>query len=98
MQVGEATSTTLRGFTVCGEGQLHDLHSKLLLNHPEGQAKQLHKYAPVVKPLHVPICKPCAASLSLDAAACDIQLSFSTILRYLQQSDKATEFRYMSLC
>lgn len=42
-QVGEATSTTLRGFTVCGEGQLHDLHSKLNLNHPEGRANQLHK-------------------------------------------------------
>ena len=42
-QVGEATNTTLRAFTVCGEGQLHDLHSKLLLNHPEGQANQLHK-------------------------------------------------------
>ncbi len=42
-QVGEATSTTLRAFTVCGEGQLHDLHSKLHLNHPEGQANQLHK-------------------------------------------------------
>lgn len=42
-QVGEATSTSLRAFTVCGEGQLHDLHSKLHLNHPEGQANQLHK-------------------------------------------------------
>lgn len=42
-QVGEATSTTLRAFTVCGEGQLHDLHSKLHLNHPEGRANQLHK-------------------------------------------------------
>ena len=37
----------MRAFTVCGEGQLHDLHSKLHLNHPEGQAKQLHKYAPM---------------------------------------------------
>lgn len=42
-QVGEATNTTLRAFTVCGEGQLHDLHSKLHLNYPEGQANQLHK-------------------------------------------------------
>ncbi|KAL3132695.1 hypothetical protein ABBQ32_009205 [Trebouxia sp. C0010 RCD-2024] len=42
-QVGEATTTVLRAFTVCGEGQLHDLHSKLHLDHPEGQANQLHK-------------------------------------------------------
>lgn len=45
VQVGAATTTVLRAFTVCGEGQLHDLHSKLHLEHPEGQANQLHKCA-----------------------------------------------------
>lgn len=49
MQVGEATTTVLRAFTVCGEGQLHDLHSKLHLDHPEGQANQLHKWVPLLK-------------------------------------------------
>lgn len=33
----------LRSFLVCGEGQLQDLHSKLRLDHPHGEASQLHK-------------------------------------------------------
>lgn len=42
-QVGEATSTTMRHFLLCGADQLHDLHTQLVLNHPEGIADQLHK-------------------------------------------------------
>ncbi len=30
-------------FLLCGPGQLHDLHSKLQLDHPHGTANQLHK-------------------------------------------------------
>jgi len=33
----------MRSFLLCGEGQLHDLHSKLKLDHPNGEANQLHK-------------------------------------------------------
>ncbi len=46
-QGGEATETTLRSFLLAGEAQLHDLHSKLHLQHPHGVAAQLHKRAPV---------------------------------------------------
>eukprot|EP00798_Chlamydomonas_sp_ICE-L_P001464 gene1464-32842_t len=42
-QEGAATETTLRHFLLCGSGQLHDLHSKLDLSHPNGTANQLHK-------------------------------------------------------
>lgn len=28
---------------LAGEGQLHDLHSRLRLEHPAGEASQLHK-------------------------------------------------------
>eukprot|EP00887_Chlorella_sp_A99_P005803 scaffold1.g5803.t1 len=41
-QLGEATRSTMRSFLVCGEGQLQDLHSKLRLDHPSGEANQLH--------------------------------------------------------
>lgn len=30
-------------FLICGDNQLHDLHSRLILNHPRGSANQLHK-------------------------------------------------------
>lgn len=43
VQLGKATQTTMKHFLLCGENQLHDLHSKLLLDHPEGVADQLHK-------------------------------------------------------
>ena len=33
----------MRGFLLCGPGQLHDLHSKLRLDHPRAVADQLHK-------------------------------------------------------
>lgn len=33
----------MRHFLLCGAQQLHDLHSKLELNHPRGKADQLHK-------------------------------------------------------
>lgn len=46
-QGGEATETTLRSFLLAGEAQLHDLHSKLHLQHPHGVAAQLHKRAPM---------------------------------------------------
>ena len=43
MQEGEETSTEMSSFLLCGDRQLHDLHSKLLLEHPRGTANQLHK-------------------------------------------------------
>jgi SUF system FeS cluster assembly, SufBD len=42
-QVGPDTTTEMRHFLLCGEEQLHDLHSKLHLLHPRGEANQLHK-------------------------------------------------------
>ena len=33
----------MSSFLLCGDRQLHDLHSKLLLEHPRGIANQLHK-------------------------------------------------------
>ena len=45
LQTGEETETKMGSFLLCGEGQLHDLHSKLVLQHPRGTANQLHKCA-----------------------------------------------------
>lgn len=42
-QLGEATQSQMRSFLLCGDSQLHDLHSKLRLDHPGGEANQLHK-------------------------------------------------------
>ena len=42
-QLGADTETTMRSFILSGESELHDLHSKLRLNHPRGLAEQLHK-------------------------------------------------------
>jgi len=42
-QNGPDTSTKMRHFILCGADQLHDLHSKLTLDHPRGVADQLHK-------------------------------------------------------
>lgn len=42
-QGGGETSTTMRHFLLCGPGQLHDLHTRLVLDYPEGSANQLHK-------------------------------------------------------
>lgn len=42
-QVGPETSTRMHHFLLCGSNQLHDLHTKLVLDHPHGQADQLHK-------------------------------------------------------
>ncbi|CAL5226157.1 g8980 [Coccomyxa viridis] len=42
-QEGEETRTEMRSFLLCGDRQLHDLHSKLRLEHPRGTADQLHK-------------------------------------------------------
>eukprot|EP01025_Chloroclados_australasicus_P026874 TRINITY_DN2668_c0_g1_i8.p3 TRINITY_DN2668_c0_g1~~TRINITY_DN2668_c0_g1_i8.p3 ORF type:complete len:209 (+),score=35.49 TRINITY_DN2668_c0_g1_i8:478-1104(+) len=42
-QLGEETSTTMRHFVFCGADTIHDLHSKLHLQHPLGEADQLHK-------------------------------------------------------
>lgn len=33
----------MRHFLLCGADQLHDLHTQLVLEHPEGTADQLHK-------------------------------------------------------
>lgn len=43
MQDGGETSTLMDHFLLCGEDQLHDLHSQLRLDHPNGHANQLHK-------------------------------------------------------
>ena len=42
-QLGDSTETTMRSFLLAGQDQLHDLHSKLKLDHPDGKAEQLHK-------------------------------------------------------
>ncbi len=42
-QGGPDTITRLRHFLLAGAGQLQDLHSKLGLHHPRGEADQLHK-------------------------------------------------------
>ncbi len=42
-QAGADTRTSMRHFLLAGPSQLHDLHSKLSLSHPRGEAEQLHK-------------------------------------------------------
>lgn len=42
-QLGPDTETQLRHFALCGPGQLHDLHTRLDLDHPRAKANQLHK-------------------------------------------------------
>ena len=42
-QLGDTTQTTMKSFLLAGQGQLHDLHSKLKLDHPDGTAEQIHK-------------------------------------------------------
>lgn len=42
-QDGEETETVMDHFLLCGEDQLHDLHTRLKLEHPNGYANQLHK-------------------------------------------------------
>lgn len=42
-QVGEATDTVMRHFVLAAAGQLHDVHTRLTLDYPEGTASQLHK-------------------------------------------------------
>mmetsp|Transcript_6263 Transcript_6263/g.17524 ORF Transcript_6263/g.17524 Transcript_6263/m.17524 type:complete len:248 (-) Transcript_6263:128-871(-) len=42
-QLGSDTNTTMRHFVLCAKQQLHDLHTKLILDHPNGVADQLHK-------------------------------------------------------
>ncbi|CCH64983.1 Iron-sulfur cluster assembly protein SufD [Richelia intracellularis HM01] len=44
LQAGEDTETTLKGLTIIGGQQLADTHSAILLNHPHGKSRQLHKY------------------------------------------------------
>lgn len=43
LQEGEETNTEMSSFLLCGDRQLHDLHSKLRMEHPRGTANQLHK-------------------------------------------------------
>ncbi|KAF5827276.1 iron-sulfur cluster assembly protein [Dunaliella salina] len=43
VQEGMHTETNMRHFILSGASQLHDLHTQLHLDHPEGQADQLHK-------------------------------------------------------
>lgn len=42
-QTGEETRTNMRHFVLSGRGQTHDVHTKLRLQHPRGEAAQLHK-------------------------------------------------------
>lgn len=42
-QAGPDTTTRMRHFLLAGASQLQDLHSKLVLDHPRGEADQLHK-------------------------------------------------------
>jgi Fe-S cluster assembly protein SufD len=42
-QLGSETQTVMKSFLLAGQGQLHDLHSKLKLDHPDGTAEQIHK-------------------------------------------------------
>lgn len=42
-QDGPDTTTSMKHFVLAGAGQLQDLHSKLVLDHPRGEADQLHK-------------------------------------------------------
>jgi len=42
-QTGPDTTTRMRHFLLAGSEQLQDLHSKLVLDHPRGEADQLHK-------------------------------------------------------
>ena len=42
-QLGPKTHTVMKHFLLSGNDQLHDLHSKLDLKHPQGEATQLHK-------------------------------------------------------
>ncbi|GIL47358.1 hypothetical protein Vafri_4195 [Volvox africanus] len=43
LQGGPETHTEMSHFLLCGPNQLHDLHSRLQLDHPNGTANQLHK-------------------------------------------------------
>eukprot|EP00884_Botryococcus_braunii_P009970 jgi/Botrbrau1/18975/Bobra.0100s0012.1 len=43
LQEGEETNTEMSSFLLAGREQLHDLHSKLRLCHPQGIANQIHK-------------------------------------------------------
>lgn len=42
-QAGPSTHTTMRHFLLGGDAELHDLHTALRLEHPDGDAAQLHK-------------------------------------------------------
>lgn len=43
VQLGKATHTAMKHFVLAADDQLHDVHTKLTLDHPEGKAAQLHK-------------------------------------------------------
>jgi len=42
-QLGAETVTVMKSFLLAGQGQLHDLHSKLKLDFPDSRAEQIHK-------------------------------------------------------
>ncbi|GLJ13663.1 hypothetical protein SUGI_0217770 [Cryptomeria japonica] len=42
-QLGPDTVTELSTFHLAGENQIQDLHSKIILDHPRGYSRQLHK-------------------------------------------------------
>ncbi|XP_002966787.2 protein ABCI7, chloroplastic [Selaginella moellendorffii] len=42
-QLGSDTKTDMLTFLLCGRDQVQDLHSRLILNHPRGYARQLQK-------------------------------------------------------
>lgn len=43
VQLGERTRTEMKHFILAGDGQTHDLHTQLVLDHPDGVADQVHK-------------------------------------------------------
>lgn len=43
IQLGPDTETEFSTFLLAGKKQVQDLHSRLVLNHPRGVSRQLHK-------------------------------------------------------
>jgi Fe-S cluster assembly protein SufD len=43
IQLGPETHTEFSTFSLSSQRQVQDLHSRLVLNHPRGTSRQLHK-------------------------------------------------------
>ena len=57
-------------FLLCGASQTHDLHTKLVMEHPRGTANQLHKCARLPTQLTALAAAPAAARSRLHGVAC----------------------------